>query len=160
MYQSSTPNSAAGAYLEQEVLHAHPAKLRLMLIEKAIGLCRLCEGMWQRGDYDSSLQWTIRIRDILTELLSGITSAETPVSKQTSDLYVFLSKQLTLAEQTRRVEELSKVTSILMIEQETWQAVLQLIRNGAANMAKAPHIPLVGSDKPSATSSIGLSLNA
>lgn len=117
-------------YLEQEVLSASPAKLRYLLIDKAYSLCGLVDQLWKNGDHLIADQWLLRIRDILTELLSGVTDREMPLSNSVSDIYIFMINLLTKTEKSRDTKMLADLRSILEIERETWQL---FCRNEANN---------------------------
>ncbi|MEQ1824628.1 MAG: flagellar protein FliS [Pirellula sp.] len=109
------------AFLRQEVESASPAKLRWLLLQKAHGLCFVIRDQWTKGQASESRQWVIRIQDILTELLEGIVDPKHELAKQQSDLYVFLSKLIVLADQTQDVQTLDSFREIIEIEKETWE---------------------------------------
>lgn len=115
-------------YLEQEVLSATPAKLRYMLLDKATSLVAIVDQLWAAGDHFQAVQWTIRIREILSELLSGVTDTEMELSRKIADLYIFLIRMLTQLEASHSREELAEFRSILESERETW---LQFVRKEA-----------------------------
>ncbi len=112
--------SDSDAFLAQEVASSSPARLRFLLIQKAVGLCKVVDGQWRRGAFDDSLQWTLKIQDILTELLEGIRDPNNPLAKSVSDLYVYVLKLFIVAVQAHDVDALSNVREILEIDQETW----------------------------------------
>ncbi|MCC6512147.1 MAG: flagellar protein FliS [Pirellulaceae bacterium] len=114
----------ANPYLEQEVLTASPAKLRWLLINKSVQLCRIVDQLWQVHDYAAASQWTLRLRDVITELLSGVHGTD-PLSKRVADLYVFMLKLLTQAEQSQEIKQLHELQGLLEIEAETWLLVQQ-----------------------------------
>jgi flagellar protein FliS len=110
-------------YLQTTVLTASPAKLRSLLLDRAVGLIQVISAEREKTPDRLVDQWTLRLRDILGELLSGITRQSGPLAVQVSDLYVFLLQQLTLAEQEPGIERIESIGKILKIEQETWQLV-------------------------------------
>ena len=121
---SSNQEPTALRYLETAVRTASPAKLRLMLIERAVGLCQVISQRWRESQpelgYDEQ---TLHLRDILTELLSGVGKSDLPVALQVADLYVFLSKHLTSAEMMRDVTMIDEIRLVLETEAETWRIV-------------------------------------
>jgi len=123
-------------YLEQEVLSASPAKLRYMLLDKCTSLISIVDQLWAAGNYFQAVQWTIRIREILSELLSGVTDQEMELSRKISDLYVFLINMLTRLEAKPSREELAEFRSILELERETW---LQYVRVESAATQKSSY---------------------
>ncbi len=147
-------------YLQQEVLSASPVRLRWMLISQAVELCRVVEGFWKNGEHAPGDQWLLRVRDILGELLAGVTCGN-PVSRQVSDFYLFLLKLVSDVEQSRDVEKLTTLKELLVLEAETWQLVYQktiadsnpaaITPNGSG--ATAPLIPSFGNYDESASGS-------
>jgi flagellar secretion chaperone FliS len=115
-------------YLEQEVLSATPAKLRFMLLDRATSLVSIVDQLWASDNHFQAVQWTIRIRDILSELLNGVTDREMELSQRIADLYVFLINMLTRLEVSHSREDLAEFRSILELERETWQ---QFVRKEA-----------------------------
>jgi flagellar secretion chaperone FliS len=114
----------ANAYLEQEVLSASPAKLRWLLLRKSVNLCEVISEMWRSGDTSVAQQWSLRLRDILSELLSGVHGSDA-VAKQVSDLYIFMIALLTQAERSLSLPKMAELQALLEIEAETWQLVQQ-----------------------------------
>lgn len=112
-------------YLSQEVMSASPIRLRWMLIRRAEELCGSVRQMWATGEDEHATQWMLRIREILGELLNGITDAENPLSQTVADFYVFLLQLATEIEATRNVEQLETLQELLAIELETWRQVLE-----------------------------------
>lgn len=113
------------AFLRQEVESASPAKLRWLLIRKAIGLCQAVEQLWSDGRTAEAGQWLLRVREILGELLAGVTDSKNPVSKQVTDLYIFLLSSLSKAEISQNPTELQNVVDVLQIELGTWDLYVQ-----------------------------------
>ena len=111
-------------YLQQEVLSASPVRLRWMLISQAVELCTAVEVFWKNGEPAPGDQWLLRVRDILGELLAGITSGN-PVSRQVSDFYLFLLKLVSDVERSRDIEKLVTLRELLVLEAETWQMVYE-----------------------------------
>lgn len=121
-------------YLEQEVFSASPAKLRYMLLDKATTLVAIVDQLWAAGDHFQAVQWTIRIREILSELLSGVTDTEMELSRKIADIYVFLINMLTRLEASHNREELAKFRMILEMERDTW---LQFVKQESQAQQRA-----------------------
>ncbi len=108
------------AFLAQEIASSSPARLRFLLIQKAVGLCQIVESQWTSGEYAQSAQWTIRIQDILSELLDGVQAANNPLAAQVSDIYVYVLKLFANSVQERDLQGLQAAREILEVEQVTW----------------------------------------
>lgn len=128
-------------YLEQEVLSASPAKLRFMLLDKCTSLISIVDQLWATGNFFQAVQWTIRIREILSELLSGVTDQEMELSRKISDLYIFLINMLTRLEAKPNREELAEFRSILELERETWLQYVRLESTAAQRSSYASAMP-------------------
>ena len=130
MFSQNAPfsgnDSTATRYLEAAVRNAPPERLRLMLIEKAVGLCNSISVRWKakRPDIGCDEQ-TLHVRDIFTELLSSVIRTDLPVAQQVADLYVFLSQHLTTAEMQRDVTMIDEIRLVLETEAETWRIVCE-----------------------------------
>jgi flagellar secretion chaperone FliS len=111
-------------YLQQEVLAASPIRLRWMLITRAKELCEGVESLWRDGQIALGDQWSLRIREILGELLAGVTDGN-PASPKVADFYLFLLKSLSEAEASRDPMRLSKMSALLAYEADTWQLLLE-----------------------------------
>lgn len=131
----------ANPYLEQEVLSASPAKLRWLLIEKCVKLSQVIAELWKSNELALADQWSLRLREILTELIGGIHGSDA-IAKQVSDLYVFKLKLLTEAELNRDLKKLAQLRSLLEIEAETWLLVQQKLAQ--PHTTSAPPAPMGG----------------
>lgn len=122
-------------YLQQEILSASPIRLRWMLIRRAEELCGFVQQLWIAGDRLQASGWLLRIREILGELLDGVSDGSNPVSKQVSDFYVFLLQLITRIEQTNDPRQLKTLEELLHLESETWQQVVQKV--ASENLSQA-----------------------
>jgi flagellin-specific chaperone FliS len=112
-------------FLQQEVASASPAKLHWLLLRRAHSLTVTIGDLWSKGDFQKANQWIILVRDILTELLSGIVDPNHPLARQQSDLYIFLSALLATAEQGHDQAALKDLREILEIEMISWEMLVQ-----------------------------------
>lgn len=112
-------------FLQQEVESASPAKLHWLLLRRAHSLTVTIGDLWAKGDVQAANQWIILVRDILTELLSGIVDPSHSLARQQSDLYIFLSALLATAEQGRDPAALKDLREILEIEMISWEMLVQ-----------------------------------
>jgi flagellar secretion chaperone FliS len=120
----SYPDPSAQSYLEATVRTAPPARLRLMLIERGVGLCQSISARWKSAPPATGCdEQTLHLSDILTELLSGVGRSDLPVAKQVADLYVFLIQHLAKAEAASDRSMIDEIGVVLEAEAETWRAV-------------------------------------
>lgn len=115
---------SSSQYLESLVQTASPARLRLLLIEKAAGLCMLISQQWTQSP--QAAQWdgpSIQLADILTELLSGVSQGDTDVAKRVADLYVFLIQHQNKAVEQGDASMIDEIQTVLETEAETWRMV-------------------------------------
>lgn len=127
----------ADVFLKQEVESASPAKLRWLLIRKAVGLSEVVGQLWADGKDLEASQWWLRVREILTELLDGVTDKANPAAEPIADLYIYLTRMAIEIEATRDLQSLAAFTEILKIEQETWD-----IFHRRESQAEARHMHL------------------
>ncbi len=137
-------------YLQQEVLSASPIRLRWMLITRAKELCEGVESLWNDGQTNLGDQWALRIREILGELLAGVSDGN-PASQKVADFYTFLLAKLATVQQSRDIELLRTLHDLLAYEADTWQLLLDKSPNeNAVEMpaAKPTYAPPLHSHLP------------
>ncbi|GAA5504743.1 flagellar protein FliS [Novipirellula caenicola] len=138
-------------YLESSIQHATPARLRLMLLERSVEVARVLANAWRtQPEKKGCNEYSLKLLDLLTELLSGITGNE-EVCVQVADLYVFLSKHLLLAEQSSDADAIDELRQVLEVEADTWRMVcanetLAKVSGGAST--GAPAVAPVATDTP------------
>jgi flagellar secretion chaperone FliS len=115
----------ADAFLLQEIASSSPARLRFLLIQKAVGLCNVIEKQWQAQQQQSSVQWIIRVQDILSELLEGVQTNGNDLADTIGDLYVYLTQLWTTVARSFDSNALFNVREILEIEQITWATYVE-----------------------------------
>jgi flagellar protein FliS len=127
------------AYLETQVLTASPQRLRLMLIERAIGQAELTDLAWEEERDEDALEHLIHCREIITELIAGIRPDASPLAKRVLGIYLFLFQALCEAQFTHDRQKLADVRRILAAERQTWQEVCRrLPEPPAGTLAPAP----------------------
>jgi flagellar protein FliS len=114
-------------YLESTVRTASPARLRLMLIERAVDVAECLSNVWREKQQLGANEHWIKLLDLLNELLGGVvggkTDGENVVCQKVADLYVFLSKHLVAAEPSSDANSIDEIKAVLEVEAETWRAV-------------------------------------
>ena len=114
-------------YLESTVRTASPARLRLMLIERAVEVSNALAENWRAKEEPGPNALSLKLLELLNELLQGVvggTSAgEEEICGKVADLYVFLAKHLVAAEDQSDFAAIDEIRSVLIVEAETWRAV-------------------------------------
>jgi flagellar protein FliS len=147
------PSAANEQYLQTMVLTASPAKLRHLLLERAVTLSELIQENRLRRPEILVDERTVTLRDILGELLSGVKRSTDPLSATVADLYVFLLQELTMAEREPGLDRIASIGHILEIERETWKQVCE-------HLSKRRVPQPMGGQIPGATSKLtSLNLN-
>lgn len=128
-------------YLESMIASASPAKLRLMMIEKGVEVARHLATMWRdtpgkRGTNEHSL----KLLELLSELLSGVTDKNVEVCRTVADLYVFLCQHLLSAEENGDPTMIDEIRLVLETEAETWRMVCVQESGGTANRKRATEV--------------------
>lgn len=119
------PSSANEQYLQTMVFTASPAKLRYLLLERAVALSETIKENRMRTPERLVDEKTVTLRDILGELLSGVKRSDDQLAISVTDLYIFLLQELTYAEQELGTDRIDTITHILEIERETWRQVCE-----------------------------------
>lgn len=111
-------------YLDATVGTASPARLRLMVIERAVEVAGSLAESWrhQSGPPGISDQ-SLKLFELLNELLGGITGDSGEVGQKVADLYVFLIQHLLAAEETGDAGAVEEIAVVLQTEAETWRMV-------------------------------------
>ncbi len=140
-------------YFEAAIRTASPARLRLMLIERAIEVSGRLAEVWRSGELQGANEHSLKLLDLLSELLSGVvggkSDSENAVCLKVADLYVFLTQHLIAAESASDAGSIDEIKIVLEAEAETWRAVCA---QEMPSSAKAP--------SSSISSSGGLSFEA
>lgn len=152
-------------YLRNTVLTASPARLRLMLLDRSVGLVDAILEYRRRDPQTLTDERTLTLRDILGELLSGVSRDSNDLTVRIADLYVFLLQELTRAEQEPGLERIESIGKILRIEQETWRQVCEAAakRNVPSHTAPADRPgadPAAGKPRTIATPHFGSAADA
>jgi flagellar secretion chaperone FliS len=127
-------------YLVTEVMTASPQKLRLMLIEAALRHCQRVAQGWEQGQREVAAQSLIRAQEIVCELLSGTNKdADAALVRRTNGVYMFVFRQLGMAQLRNDSAKLADAARILELERETWRQVCAQL--AASESPRGPHRP-------------------
>lgn len=113
------------SYLESQVLTATPQKLRLMLIEAALGAARQALNYWNENLDPQATLALIRCREIVSELLAAVKPDDSELTRIVAGIYLFLFKTLAEAQLHRDPAKVDQAIMVLEIERETWREVCE-----------------------------------
>jgi flagellar protein FliS len=117
--------SARDAYLETQIITATPQRLRLMLIEGALRRSRVAQDAWAAGRIEEGKAAAGHCREIIGELIAGVSPEQSPLAGQTLGVYMFLLTTLVEAQFAHDTQRLSDIIRVLEEERKTWQAVCE-----------------------------------
>jgi flagellar protein FliS len=127
---SSFGFSGGQEYLDANIQTASPARLRLMLIERGVEVARQVAHAWRESKNNPASQelsganeYSLKLLEIINELLSGVTGDQHEVCRKVADLYVFLAKHLITAEESSDASAIDEIRLVLETEAETWRMV-------------------------------------
>ncbi|MBB3208716.1 MULTISPECIES: flagellar protein FliS [Pirellulaceae] len=145
-------------YLESMIATSSPAKLRLMLIERSVEVARHLAGLWRetpgkRGTNEHSL----KLFELLSELLSGVTDDKVEVCRTVADMYVFLCQHLIAAEENGDASMIDEIRLVLETEAETWRMVCAQETGASSHQTRAADV-LARTASPGAPAVGGLNL--
>lgn len=112
-----------------------------MLLDRSVAIADRILEERQNDPETLTDEWTLTLRDLLGELLSGVSRNSGDLAARVADLYVFLLQELTRAEQEPGTERIEAIGRILRIEQETWR---QVCETQVRRTAPAPAAPALG----------------
>jgi flagellar protein FliS len=129
------------AYLETQILTSTPQRLRLMLIEAAIRKVTAAQAAHVAGDWQKASTDLGQCRDIVTELIAGISPDETPVAKQVLGVYMFIYSTLVESEFGRDASRLPAILRVFEEERQTWRQVCEKMPDRPTPAANSIHNP-------------------
>lgn len=115
--------SQRSQYLESKVLTAPSHRLHLMLIEGAIRYGREAETMLRRGDAVAADAPSMRMIDVIGELLVGVRQTKTELNLRIAEFYLFLFRLVGEAKVNDDADKFTEALRLLEFERQTWQLV-------------------------------------
>lgn len=110
--------------------------------------------LWKEGKQAEGKQWLLTVRDILVELLEGITDKNNDAAKPIADLYIFMLKMSIELDVKPSVDRLQSLTEILQIEMETWDLYVKK-ESSSQGQSQGMHFP-VNMDMASSSMSLDI----
>jgi len=115
----------AGAYLATELVTATPHRLRELLYDGAIRLCRQAVAALDAGDVERSADRFARARCVVQHLQASLGAADaTPASRRFADLYEQVHRRLLEADFYRKREAANQTILILNCQRPAWRALV------------------------------------
>src|SRR4051794_36295639 len=99
--------SARDAYLETQINTATPQRLRLMLIDGALRRARAAIAAFDSGRVDEGKAAVGHCRDIVSELIAGLSPEKSPLAGQVLSIYMYLLATLVESQFTRDTQRLA-----------------------------------------------------
>ena len=112
---------ASDTYLATEIETAPPERLRLLLIQGAIGAAETAKRQLAAGDVEAAGTALIKSHRIVAELLRSAAEDRSDLGRQVTALYGYLLRTMTAALWDYDRAKINDVISILRIEADTWQ---------------------------------------
>ena len=107
-------------YLETQVLTAPPGKLVLMLYDGAIRFGNLARASLSERDIEASHNYIVRVQNIVCELRLSLNMSAGSISKNLSDLYNYLHRELVKANLNKDPVPLENAIEIIQGLRESW----------------------------------------
>lgn len=153
----SQPNHSQ--YLESKVLTAPSHRLHLMLIEGAIRYAKETEAALRRDNPEAADAPSMRLIDIISEMLVGVRQNKSELNKKIAELYIYMFRLAGEAKVNDDADKLVELLGLLEFERQTWQQVCDKL-GSAPPAASPPHRPIALPLGQSGASSPGISLQA
>lgn len=138
-------------YLESKILTAPSHRLHLMLIEGAIRKGRETEAALRRGDSVSADAPSMRLLDILSEMLVGVRQNKSELNLKIAELYIYMFRLAGEAKVNDDADKLVELLNLLEFERQTWQQVCDKLGSDSA-----PAAPPAASTPPRASIAVPL----
>lgn len=125
-------SSTQAEYLRSAVLTATPEQLQMMLYDGAIRFATQAREALEHRRFDQSCELLLKAQRIVLELENGLRPEVAPsLCKQLGSLYRFIYRRLVDANTQQNVEAIDDALRILKHQRETWELVIQKLRDGA-----------------------------
>ena len=121
------------AYRESEILTAHPIRLTELLYRGALDATREARSFLRAGDIEARGKAISKASEIVIELASALDrNRGGELSRNLSELYVYILGRLTTAHMEQREEPLAEVEKLIETLLEAWSTL---------NLAADPTVP-------------------
>lgn len=129
-------------YLKTKILTASPEELRLMLFDGAIRFAEKARVGLADKNFEAVYEGVTRCQNILLELMNGLRPEHDPeLCQRLSALYTFMFTELMKASHDRAPDRVENVLKLLRYERETWQMLIDKLREENRQAAGAETAP-------------------
>jgi flagellar protein FliS len=112
---------ATDDYLENQVMTASPYQLHQMVVEGAIRFARRGLAALEAEQWEPLGTSLARARNCVSELIGGLNDDKAPeLARQTRSIFLFIYRNLALAEMERSPQRIHDALKLLAIYRETW----------------------------------------
>lgn len=119
---ASQTNPGAQAYLQNKLMSASPAELRLMLLDGAIRFSSQAKAGYESRDFEAAFEGTTKAQAIIMELMNALRPEQAPeLCQRLSALYTYMYSQLVQASTDRDPAIVEEVIGLLRYDRETWE---------------------------------------
>jgi len=123
-------------YLKNAVMTAPPEQLQLMLYDGAIRFAGQARTAMEQKQFDASCELLLKAQRIVLELQNGLRPEVNPsLCGQMAALYQFIYRRLVDANMQRDTTAIDDALRILGHQRETWDLLIQKLREGPAGIA-------------------------
>ncbi len=127
------------AYVENELAHAPPQRLRLALIQGAIQFAGRAREAWLHESNEDGFVAMTRCRDILAKLISGIRPDGSELVAKVQELYDYLMRTAAEAQRSQSGAAIDELVAVLEEERTTWKMVCEQLPEAIA--VPPSHLP-------------------
>lgn len=127
IYETKKTDTKADPYLEQKIMAAKPEELTLMLYEGMVRFLKQSILYNDQNNVEKTHNSILRVEAILNELNATLDESY-EISKNLSDIYVFMKSRLIDANIEKNTEIIKEVLEFAEELRDTWKQAMQLAR--------------------------------
>lgn len=129
-------------YLKAKIMTASPEQLQMMLYDGAIRFCEQARQAIEANDIPTTHDRLLRAQRIVMELTNGLKNEVNPqLCSKLAGLYNYVYRLLVDANFHRKIEPLDEAMKLLRYQRDTWQMVVEKVRQEKALQAGASASP-------------------
>lgn len=118
-------STAGSTYFETQIVTSTPQRLRLLLIQAALGTIEQCHLAESRGESAELVRQLTKLREIVGELLSAIAPGAGPIADQVAAIYDFIYREVVATHLDQKLDRLAALVPVLEEDRLTWQLLCE-----------------------------------